>query len=43
MIEVLCGKKVVGLARRASEVSSFGEKFGVMGCRSAHVVDEAKC
>ncbi len=41
MIEVLCGKKVVGLARRAGEVAPFGENFGVMGCRSAHAVDEA--
>ena len=41
MVKVLCGKKVVGLARRASEVAPFGEKFGVMGCRGAHAVDEA--
>ncbi len=41
MIKVLCGKKVVGLARRAGEVALLGEKFGVMGCRSAHAVDEA--
>ncbi len=41
MVEVLCGKKVVGLARRAGEVAPFGEKFGVMGCMSAHAVDEA--
>ncbi len=43
MVEVLCGKKVVGLARRASEVALFGVKFGVMGSRSAHAVDEGKC
>jgi hypothetical protein len=42
MVEVLCGKKVVGLARRAGEVAPFGVKFGVMGCRSAHTVDEAR-
>ena len=36
------GKKVVGLARRAGKVAPFGEKFGVMGCRSAHAVDEAR-
>ena len=41
MVEVLCGKKVVGLARRAGEVAPFGVKFGVMGCRSAHAVDKA--
>ena len=41
MVKVLCRKKVVGLARRAGEVAPFGEKFGVMGCRSAHAVDEA--
>ena len=41
MVEVLCGKKVVGLARRAGEVALFGVKFGVMGSRSAHSVDEA--
>ncbi len=41
MIKVLCGKKVLGLARRASEVPPFGVKFGVIGSRSAHAVDEA--
>ncbi len=41
MVEVLCGKKVVGLVRRADEVAPFGVKFGVMGSRSAHAVDEA--
>ncbi len=41
MVVVLCGKKVVGLARRAGEVTPFGVKFGVMGYRSAHAVDEA--
>jgi hypothetical protein len=41
MAEVLCGKKVVGLVRRAGEVAPFGVKFGVMGSRSAHAVDEA--
>jgi hypothetical protein len=41
MVEVLCGKKVVGLARRAGEVAPFGVKFGVMGSRSPHAVDKA--
>ncbi len=41
MVKVLCGKKVVGLARRDGEVAPFGVKFGVMGSRSAHAVDEA--
>ncbi len=42
MVEVLCGKKVVDLARRAGEVAPFGVKFGVMGCRRAHAVYEAR-
>ncbi len=42
MVEVLCGKKVVDLARRSGEVAPFGVKFGVMGCRSAHAVDMAR-
>ncbi len=42
MVEVLCGKKVVGLARRAGEVALFGVKFDVMGCRKAHAVDKAR-
>jgi hypothetical protein len=41
MAKVLCGKKVVGLARRAGEVAPFGVKFGVMVSRSAQAVDEA--
>ncbi len=41
MVEVLCRKKVVGLARRAGEVAPFGVKSGVIGSRSAHAVDEA--
>ncbi len=41
IVEVFCGKKVVGLVRRAGEVAPFGVKFGVMGSRSAHAVDEA--
>ncbi len=41
MVEVLCGKKVVGLARRAGEVVLFGVKFGAIGSRSAHAVDKA--
>ena len=41
MVEVLCGKKVVGLARRAGEVAPFMVKFGVIGSRSAHAVDKA--
>ncbi len=43
MVEVLCGKKVVGLTRRAGEVAPFGVKVGVMGSGSAHAVDEGKC
>ncbi len=38
MVEVLCGKKVVGLVRRTGEVAPFGVKFGVVGSRSAHAV-----
>ncbi len=41
MVKVLCCKKVVGLARRAGEVAPFGVKFGVMGSRSSHAVDDA--
>ncbi len=41
MVEVLCRKKVVGLVRGTGEVPLFGVKFGVMGSRSAHAVDEA--
>ncbi len=41
MVEVLCGKKVVGLVRRTGEVALFGVKFSVMGSRSAHAVVEA--
>jgi hypothetical protein len=41
MVKVLCGKKAVGLARRAGEVAPFGVKFGVMGSRSAQAVDKA--
>jgi hypothetical protein len=41
MVEVLCGKKVVGLVRRTGEVAPFGVKFGVVGSRSAHAVVEA--
>ncbi len=40
MVEVLCGKKVVGLAWRTGEVAPFGVKFGVVGSRSAHAVVE---
>ncbi len=41
MVEVLCGKKVVGLVQRTGEVALFGVKFGVVGSRSAHAVVEA--
>ncbi len=41
IVEVLCGKKVVGLVRRTGEVAPFGVKFGVVGSRSAHAVVEA--
>ncbi len=35
MVEVLCGKKVVGLVRRTSEVPPFGVKFGTDSMVSA--------
>ena len=41
MVEVLCGKNVVGLVRRTGEVALFGVKFGVVGSKSAHAIDEA--
>jgi hypothetical protein len=40
MVEVLSGKKVVGLVQRTGEVAPFGVKFGVVGSRSAHAVVE---
>jgi hypothetical protein len=40
MVEVLCGKKVVGLVWRTGEVAPFGVKFGVVGSRSAQAVVE---
>jgi hypothetical protein len=40
MVEVLCGKKVVGLVWRTGDVAPFVVKFGVVGSRSAHAVVE---
>jgi hypothetical protein len=41
MVEVLCGKKVVGLLRGTGEVTSLGVEFGVVGGWSAHTVNDA--
>jgi hypothetical protein len=41
MVEVLCGKKVVGLLRGTGEVTSLGVEFGVVGGWSAHAVNDA--
>jgi hypothetical protein len=40
MVEVFCGKKVVGLVWRTSEVALLGVEFGVVGDSSTHAVDE---
>jgi hypothetical protein len=40
MVEVFCGKKVVGLVWRTGEVASLGVEFGVVGGCSTHAVDE---
>ena len=40
MVEVLCGKKVVGLLRGTGEVTLLGVEFGVVGGRSTHAVNE---
>jgi hypothetical protein len=40
MVEVFCGKKVIGLVWRTSEVASLGVEFGVVGGSSTHAVDE---
>ncbi len=41
MVEVLCGKKVVGLLRGTGEVTLLEVEFGVVGGRSAHAVNDA--
>ncbi len=41
MFEVFCGKKVVRLVWRTSEVASLGVEFGVVGGSSTHAVEEA--
>ncbi len=41
MVEVLCGKKVVGLLRGTGEVTLLGVEFGVVGGRSANAVNDA--
>ncbi len=40
MVEVFCGKKVVGLVWRTGEVALLGVEFGVVGGSSIHAVDE---
>jgi hypothetical protein len=40
MVEVFCGKKVIGLVWRAGEVALLGVEFGVVGGRSTHDVNE---
>ena len=40
MVEVFCGKKVIGLVWRTSEVALLGVEFGVVSGSSTHAVDE---
>ncbi len=40
MVEVFCGKKVVGLVWRTGEVALLGVEFSVVGGSSTHAVDE---
>jgi hypothetical protein len=41
MVKVFCGKKVIGLVWRTSEVTSLlGVEFGVVGGSSTHAIDE---
>jgi hypothetical protein len=40
MVEVFCGKKVIGLVQRTGEVALLGVEFGVVGGRSTHAVNE---
>ncbi len=40
MVEVFCGKKVIGLVWRTGEVALLGVEFGVVGGRSTHAVNE---
>ncbi len=41
MVEVFCGKKVVGLVWSTGEVTLLGVDFGVVGGSSTHAVEEA--
>ncbi len=40
LVEVFCGKKVIGLVWRTGEVTLLGVEFGVVGGSSTHAVDE---
>jgi hypothetical protein len=40
MVEVFCGKKILGLVWRTGEVALLGVEFGVVGGSSTHAVDE---
>ncbi len=40
MVEVFCGKMVVGLVWKTGVVASLGVQFGVVGGSSTHAVDE---
>jgi hypothetical protein len=40
MVEVFCGKKVIGLFWRTGQVALPGVEFGVVGVSSTHAVDE---
>ncbi len=40
MVDVFCGKKVIGLVWRTGEVALLGVEFGVVGGSSTHAVDE---
>jgi hypothetical protein len=40
IVEVFCGKKVIGLVWRIGEVALLGVEFGVVGGSSTHAVDE---
>jgi hypothetical protein len=40
MVEVFCGKNVIGLVWRTGEVALLGVEFGVVGGRSTHAVNE---
>ncbi len=40
MVEVFCGKKVIGLVWRTGEFALLRVEFGVVGGSSTHAVDE---